>query len=63
MRINTVGPNANRNKSRITATTMLVLSSHWLPRCTPDTAETTNATVKTAMTTIATVTEFGTSHR
>src|SRR5215204_3115518 len=63
LRINTVGPNTNRNKTRMMARTMLVLESHWIPRCTPVTAEMTNSAVMTAITRIATVTELGTSHR
>lgn len=35
--------------ARITASTILVLDSHWMPFSTPEIAEKTNATVRTAM--------------
>ncbi len=41
----TVGPSTNTNSARITASTMLMLDSQWMPRATPDTAEPTNANV------------------
>ena len=60
--MNTVGPSTNRNTTRMMARTMLVLESHCILRCSPLTAETTKAAVRTAMM-IATVTELDTSHK
>jgi hypothetical protein len=51
LRISTVGPTTNTNTARTTASTMLVLASHWMPLAMPETAEATNAAVSTAMTT------------
>lgn len=45
-----VGPTRNTKSARSTASTMLVLDSHWMPFSMPDTAEATNATVSTAIT-------------
>ena len=47
--MNTVGPTTNTNSASTTASTMLMLDSHWMPLATPETAESTNATVSTAM--------------
>ncbi|GAA3116596.1 hypothetical protein GCM10020001_040370 [Nonomuraea salmonea] len=49
MRISTVGPATKRNRASATASTMFVLDSHWMPFATPDTADTTNASVSNAM--------------
>ena len=45
------------------ARTMLPLLSHWIPRCTPETAETTKAAVRTAMIATATPSAGSTPHR
>ena len=44
-----VGPAMKTKTARITASTILVLDSHWMPFSTPEIAEKTNATVRTAM--------------
>ncbi len=44
-----VGPATKTKTARIAASTMLVLESHWMPFSTPETAERTKATVRTAM--------------
>jgi hypothetical protein len=44
-----VGPATKTNTASTTASTMLVLDSHWIPLATPETAEATNAAVSTAM--------------
>ena len=38
-----VGPATKTKSARISASTMLMLDSHWMPRAMPDTAEATNA--------------------
>jgi hypothetical protein len=62
-KMNTVGPTTSRNVSSRTASTMLPFDSHWTPRWTPDTAETTNMAVSTAMITTANPFETSTSQR
>lgn len=59
LRMRTVGPTRNTNRASTPARTMLIVDSHWMPRATPDTAEATNAAVRTAM--IATRTPLPTS--
>lgn len=44
-----VGPAMKTKTTRISARTMLMLDSHWMPFSTPDTAEATKATVRAAM--------------
>ncbi|KOV92560.1 hypothetical protein ADK65_33625 [Streptomyces sp. NRRL B-1140] len=44
-----VGPATNTNRARISASTMLVLDSHWMPFSTPEIADATKARVSTAM--------------
>ena len=44
-----VGPTTNTKTARTTASTMLMLDSHWMPLATPETAEAMNAMVSTAM--------------
>lgn len=44
-----VGPAMNTKTARISASTMLMLDSHWMPRSMPEMAEATNARVSTAM--------------
>ena len=51
----TVGPTTNTNSASAKASTMLMLDSHWMPRATPETADSTKATVSTVMMTIRTV--------
>ncbi len=46
---NSVGPTTNTNRASAIASTMLMLDSHWMPLATPDTADSTKATVSTAM--------------
>jgi hypothetical protein len=48
-RIKTVGPTTNRKRTSTTASTMFTFESHWMPRCIPETADRTNATVMNAM--------------
>ena len=50
LRISTVGPATNTKIASISASTMLMLDSHWMPRETPDTAEATKASVSSATT-------------
>lgn len=45
----TVGPTTNTNMASVSASTMLMLDSHWMPRAMPETADSTNAAVSTAM--------------
>ena len=45
----TVGPTTNTNRASARASTMLMFESHWMPLATPETAESTKATVSTAM--------------
>ncbi|SKZ84279.1 Uncharacterised protein [Mycobacteroides abscessus subsp. abscessus] len=47
--MNTVGPTTNTKTARISASTMLMFDSHWIPLAIPDTADATNAAVSTAM--------------
>ena len=47
-------------RSRKTAITMLPLESHWMPRSTPETADTMNSAVTTTMMMIAMVVVWGT---
>ena len=49
LRMNTVGPTTNTKTASSRASTMLMLESHWMPLATPETAESTNATVRAAM--------------
>ena len=44
-----VGPTTNRNNASTMASTMLMFESHWMPFATPETAESTNAAVSTAI--------------
>ena len=44
-----VGPTMNTNAASTSASTMLVLDSHWMPLPTPDTAEVTKAMVSRVM--------------
>lgn len=44
-----VGPTTNTKITRIRASTMLMLESHWMPFSTPETADATKAAVSTAM--------------
>ena len=48
-RMKIVGPTMNTNRASTSASTMLMLDNHWMPRATPDTAESTNAQVRIAM--------------
>ena len=45
----TVGPTTKTKAASAMASTMLMLESHWMPLATPETAESTNATVSRAM--------------
>ncbi len=45
----TLGPATKTNTARSSASTMLMFDSHWMPLSTPETADATNATVRTAM--------------
>ena len=45
----TVGPTMKTNRASATASTMLMLDSHWMPFATPETADSTKAAVRTAM--------------
>ena len=59
----TVGPTMSRKASREMASTMFKLLSHWIPRCTPETADRTKARVSTAMIATATPFDDSTPHR
>jgi hypothetical protein len=59
----TVGPATSRKSSNNAASPMFVLLSHWMPLCTPETAESTNAAVRTAMIATAIPFEIETSQR
>ena len=47
--MNMVGPTRKMNSAMASASTMLMLDNHWIPRATPDTADNTNATVRIVM--------------
>lgn len=47
--ISRVGPTKNTNTASTSASTMLVLDSHWMPLPMPDTAEVTKAMVSKVM--------------
>ncbi|MNZ25612.1 hypothetical protein D3C78_427820 [compost metagenome] len=47
--ISSVGPTMNTNTASTSASTMLVLDSHWIPLPMPDTAEVTKAMVSRVM--------------
>ncbi len=47
--MNIVGPTTNTNTASVSASTMLMLESHWMPLATPETADSTKQTVRTAM--------------
>ena len=49
LRMKRVGPPMKTMSARMTASTMLMFDSHWMPRSTPDTADATNAAVRIAM--------------
>ena len=48
-RMNIVGPTTNTNPANAMASTMLMFESHWMPRATPETAETTKHAVRMVM--------------
>ena len=52
---NTVGPTTNTKTASTAASTMLMLDSHWMPRATPDTADSTKQIVSTTMISTSTV--------
>lgn len=47
--MNTVGPTRKMNNASTKASTMLMFDNHWIPRATPETADSTKATVSTVM--------------
>ncbi len=49
LRMNSVGPPMKTIAATMTARTMLMFDSHWMPFSTPDTAEATKAAVRIAM--------------
>ncbi len=49
LRMNSVGPPMKTMRATMTASTMLMFDSHWMPFSTPETAEATKAAVRIAM--------------